>query len=293
MSAETNTRINKWKRRGLVEPARRRHLHPDPRIPTFRNENEPATASRLHRASVRWEGFAEASLLAQITVLEHGGHARPIIHRGSKHLRSRMGSRKTGLQQVTEGRGHRDLAKLNEVSPDVLDYQAHPFKIEFQLGGDRKVYYPDHIRLLRDGTIELIEVKRTPADISDPEYRAKLGGVVEIARRVGWDFRILYQKDIDGPPSRKHNVEAVYMRRFMRLTREEQLAISEFVGTGQEMPWGELRDQVCPDDDRRGEAVLQCNIALGRISVDLDAPITGASIVVPCTPRPTRRGFRV
>lgn len=293
MSTSTNINPPRRRRRRAAEPAPRQHRHPDPRIPSFRDESEPATATRLHRSKDRWEGLAEASRLAQITVLEHGGHDRPIITRGGKHLRSRMGSRKTGLQQVIEGRAHRDLAMLNEVSPDVLDYQAHPFKMEFQLGGDRKVYYPDHIRLLRDGTIELIEVKRTPADISDAEYRAKLGAVAEIARRVSWSFRILYQNDIDGPPNRKANVEAIYMRRFMRLTREEQMGISEFVSAGREMPWGKLRDRVCSDDERRGEAVLQCNIALGRIAVDLDAPITDSSIVMPCKPVPSRRGFRI
>lgn len=292
MSLQNSADTAPWRRIPL-EAGRGRFHHPDPRVPSLLDEAEPATATRLQRSKERWEGLAEASRLAQITVLQHGGHDRPIVTRGGKHLRSRMGSRKTGLQQVVEGRGHRDLTMFNEVCPAVLDYQAHPFKIEFQLGGDRKVYYPDHIRLLRTGVIELIEVKRTPADIADPEYREKLAGVAEIARRVDWNFRILYQADIDGPPNRKANVEAIYMRRFMLLSREEQMAISEFVMAEQPLPWGDLRSRICPGDARRGQATLYCNVALGRISIDLDAPITDASIVAPCNPVPTRRGFRI
>lgn len=271
---------------------RHRTHHPDPRIPSFRNENEAAMPGRLRRTK-SWQDREDLSPLAQITVLEHGGHARPIITRGGKHLRSRMGSRKTGLQQIGEGRAHRDLIMLNEVHPEVIDYQAHPFKIEFQLSGIRQVYYPDHVRLLRDGTIELIEVKRTPADLSDADYRAKLGGVAEIARRVGWNFRILYQCDIDGPPARKDNVEAIYMHRFMRLTRAEQLEISRFTASGRDVAWAELRTLVCPDDCRRGEAVLRSCIALGQIAVDLDAPITNTSIITACKPAPPLRGFRI
>lgn len=104
-------------------PVRHRTHHPDPRIPSFRNENEAAMPGRLRRTK-SWQDREDLSPLAQITVLEHGGHARPIITRGGKHLRSRMGSRKTGLQQIGEGRAHRDLIMLNEVSPEVIDYQA-------------------------------------------------------------------------------------------------------------------------------------------------------------------------
>lgn len=267
--------------RGPTSPSvRREACHADPNIPNYRNDDEPAAPSRLQRPG-RWKGIEEVSRLALISVLDHGGHERPIVTRGGKHLRSRMGSRKTGLQQVGEGRGHRDLIMLNEVHPDVVDYQAHPFKLEFQLAGERQVYFPDHIRLLRDGTIELIEVKRTPADLADAAYRAKLGGVAEIARRIGWAFRVLYHNDIEGPPARKANVETIYMSRFLRLTRMEQFAVSEFIGAEQSASWSELRMAVCPEDNRRGEAVLRCCVALGRISVNLDEPITGRSIVTP------------
>ena len=262
-----------------VSPKRVAPRHADRRIPNYSNPDVLASRSRLRRPVARWAGLDEASRLAQIIVLEHGGHTDPIIKRGQTHLRSRMGSRKTGMQQVVEGRGHRDFTMWNEVNPQVLDFKAHPFHIRGQVQGKRFDYFPDHIRLLRDGTIELIEVKRTPADLDKPEYREKIAAVAEIARRAGWSFRVLYHADITGPRWRIRNVEAVYARRFLLVSRSEQNAISAFVLGGADSTWSTLRQRVSPRDPRRGEAVLENAIALGRIDVNLDERIVESTIV--------------
>ncbi|WP_168845762.1 hypothetical protein [Sphingomonas sp. S2M10] len=267
--------------------------HPDKRIPSYLDANEPASRSRVRRPVKRWEGLEEASKLAQVVVLRHGGHARPVINRGQRHLRSRMSSRKTGLQQVIEGRGHRDFAMWNEVNPHVIDFEAHPFHFIVHVNGKRVAYYPDHVRLLRDGTIELIEVKRTPADLDDEDYRQKLGVVAEVARRCGWVFRILYHADITGPKWRMRNVEAIYSRRYMIVTREEQDAISQFVARGAPATWAALRDAVAPDDTRRGNAVLENAVALGRIGIELDDRITDDTEVTPLPPVAHRNQIRL
>lgn len=277
---------------GYALPAAR-NRHADRRIPSYRDPRDAGTRSRIRRPAQRWLGLDEASRLAQIQVLEHGGHANPVIKRGQRHLRSRMGSIKTGRQQVVEGRGHRDLTMYNEVNPQVLDYQAHPFHIRWHVGGKRFDYYPDHIRLLRDGTIELIEVKRSPADLADPDYRAKLGGVAEIARRGGWTFRILYHVDIAGTRWRMRNVEGIYARRLLRVSRSEQDAITAFILRDLPSTWADLRARVAPGDPRRGNAVLENAIALGRIDVDLDRRITCATMVTPLAPMPHRDQIRL
>lgn len=270
-----------------------RPQHVDPRVPNYRHPTEPASRSRVRRNVERWPGAVEVSHLAQIVVLNHGGHKRPIITRGGQHLRSRMGSRKTGLQQIVEGRGHRDFTMWNEINPQVLDYQAHPFHIRFQAYGEWFDYYPDHIRLMRDGTIELIEVKRSVADLADAKYRTKLGIVTEIARRAGWNFRVLYHADIAGPRWRMMNIEAVYSRRFMKVSRQEQAAISAFVAAGSTQPWAKLRDQISPGDRRRANAVIENAIALGRIDIDFDQRITDATVVLPLEPVSHNRQIRL
>lgn len=272
---------------GKRDSARRRRVpprHADPRIPSYYNPDAPASRSRIRRPAARWKGLDEASQLAQIVVLQHGGHANPVINRRQKHLRSRMGSRKTGLQQVVEGRGHRDLTMWNEINPQIIDYQAHPFLIRGHANGRTFDYYPDHVRLRRDGVIELIEVKRTPADLSDPRYREKLAAVAEVARRIGWTFRVLYHANITGPRWRMRNVEAIYARRFLLVSPREQDAITAFVLAGAGTTWGELRERVAPGDPRRGNAVLENAVALGRIDVDLDQRIEDATAIRPLTP---------
>jgi hypothetical protein len=267
--------------------------HADMRIPSYRNPSESGSRSLIHRRAVRWQGLEEASRMAQIVVLEHGGHARPVINRGQQHLRSRMGSRKTGHQQVVEGRGHRDLAMWNEVNPDVIDYQAHPFLIRGQAGDEWFDYYPDHIRLMRDGRIELIEVKRTPADVDDLAYRRKLGMVAEIARRGGWTFRILYHADIAGPRWRMRNVEGIYANRYLLLDRQEQDVINAFVMRGTTTVWSTLRHLVAPSDQRRGNAVIENAIALGRVGVELDQRITCGTVLTPLPPVPHNDQIRL
>lgn len=267
--------------------------HTDPRIPSYVAKDEAATSSRFQRKTERWNGLDDASRLAQIVVLQHGGHDRPIVTRGGKHLRSRMGSRKTGTQQLVEGRGHRDLTMLNEVDPEVLDYEAHPFEMRFQVNGAFEIYYPDHIRLMRDGTVELIEVKRTPADLDKPGYKEKLGVVAEIARRGGWKFRVLYHAEITGPTHRMKNVQAIYGRRFMKTTRTEQNAITAFVAANATATWADLRDMVCPGDPLRGDAVLENAIALSRIGIDLDERVVDTTVVRPIPPVPARRDIRI
>lgn len=267
--------------------------HPDQRIPNFRDDRQVATVSRLRRVDPQGPLLVEGSRLAQLTVLDHGGSDRPIITRGGKHLRSRVGSRKTHLQQITEGRAHRDLARYDEVNPDVVDYQAHPFKMEFANGGTREVYYPDHVRQMVDGTIELIEVKRTPEDLSDETYRAKLAAVAEITRRIGWRFRILYHDDIKGPRSRMVNVEAAYMHRFISLARTQQSVISEFAVEDRPLEWGKLREWVAPGRPHWGDAILYGCIALGRVAIDLDQKVKDETIVTPRNPIRSVGGFRI
>lgn len=267
--------------------------HADHRIPNYRNSEELGLRSRIRRSVQQWAGMAEASRLAQIIVLQHGGHANPVIKRGQKHLRSRIGSRKTGVQQVVEGRGHRDLTMWNEVNPQVLDFQAHPFHIRGQVEGKPFDYFPDHIRLMRDGSIELIEVKRSPADLDKPGYREKLAAVAEIARRGGWTFRILYHDDITGPRWRMRNVEAMYSRRFMLVSHREQDVITAFVLRGIDSTWTDLSRRVSPQDPRRGDAVLENAIALGRIHVDLDERIDSSTIVRPLVPMPHNDQIRI
>ncbi|WP_242416543.1 hypothetical protein [Sphingomonas panni] len=239
----------------------------------FHDEDERPDAARLRRDFERWDGLERATRLGEITMLRHGGRSRPVIHRGSRHLRSRIVSRKTGRLQLTEGKGLRFLCVLCETGAWCLDYQAHPMIVRTVADGVRWKWYPDLVRSVVGGPIELIEVKRTVRDLDDPLLERKYEIMAELARRVGWRFRILYDRDIFGAEDVAHeravNAGDVHGARFLRLNRREKSAIDAIVARGG-ASWAEARSLVAPTDRLRGDEVLLCAAARGKLLFDFD-----------------------
>lgn len=256
---------------------------------------------RLRRVIDQWLPVGHANMIAKISVFQHGGHQRPVITRGGKHLRFRFPSVKTCTTQVGEGQGERYLARYNEVATRVLDYEMHPNEMTFSRNGRVQRYRPDCIRQLDDGTIELIEVKRTRDDLSDEEYRELLATAAEVARLCGWTFRVLYLSDIVGPPAdnprdvtpRVRNVDALFGRRTMSLTRDEERVARHVVRRGEAIAWGDLRDRLAPGDPLQGDAVIERLLARGLLSADLDRPFRPGTILSPAQPFNGRSGIRL
>lgn len=231
--------------------------------------------------------------IAKILILEGGGHWRPVITRGANHMRFRMQSWKTGLTQVGEGKGEQRLAFLNEVDAKVWDYQCHPWQIVSQVGGRRFKYRPDAIRALSDGTIELIEVKRTFEDLRDADYREMLGKVREVCRQCGIRFRVMYLKDPrDTPAHREHdhiivtpahrdNVDVLFGRRYMQLSTKQERACREMQLAGASVSWQTARAGLEVASDLEGDAVLECAAARGYFAFDMTEPRTDATLLIP------------
>lgn len=256
---------------------------------------------RFRRVVDRWLPVGNSNMMARITVFQHGGHERPVITRGSKHLRFRFPSLKTQTLQLGEGKGERYLALFNEVATCVLDYECHPCKIEIIRDGRMETYRPDSIRLLIGGTIELIEAKRTPDDLGEPEYRERLARVAEVARLCGWAFLVLTLRQIMGPPPenprqlphRVRNVDALYGRRTMSLSRHEERVAGRVVGRGEPLEWAELRDRLAPTDPLQGDAVIEALLARGRLSANLDQPFSRRTVLMPTKPFSGSSGIRL
>ncbi|KQN26048.1 hypothetical protein ASE86_07755 [Sphingomonas sp. Leaf33] len=270
-------------------------------IPYRTDPGQRPSPRRLRRVVDQWLPVGHANLIARITLFQHGGHARPVITRGGKHLRFRFTSVVTGTTQIGEGFGERMLARYNEVATRIHDYECHPGELAISRNGRIQTYRPDGIRVLDDGTIELIEVKRTPDDLSDEEYREILGVVAEVARLCGWTFRILHLRDIMGPPAanprqvtpRVRNVDTLFDRRTMYLTPQEQRTADRIIGRGDPIEWGDLRDQLAPRDALQGDAVIERLLARGRLSTDLDVPFRTDTALVPAIPFTGRSGIRL
>ena len=121
-------------------------------LPVRADPTQKPSIGRLRRPVERWLPLGNASVSARIVVLQHGGHQRPVIHRGSKHSRFRFVSTKTNTTQLGEGKGEEALALYNEIATDVTDYECHPYQFEFQRPAGLTRYRPDCARVFRDGS---------------------------------------------------------------------------------------------------------------------------------------------
>ena len=250
-------------------------------VPERVDRTQKADRRRLRRTKDRSRKASERPPIAKIIILEAGGYWRPVITRGSLHRRFRMPSRKNGLTQVGEGWGELRLALLNEIDGWVWDYQNHPWQIIGQVNGRRFKYRPDAIRVLIDGTIEVIEVKRTFEDLSDLGYREILGQVREICRQCGCRFRVMYLDDIIPNEDHKDNVDILSGRRHMTLTKKQERDCCSMRLAGNTLVWSEARDRLATKNVLEGNAILECAAAQGMFVFDLAEPRTDRTVLMP------------
>ena len=248
-------------------------------IPDLRDEAQPADGRRLVRTG---SGETDNPPLGHIVVFRHGGTERPVVTRGGLHLRFRMPSVKTGMTEVGEGRGEELLAMQCEVDGDIVQFKCHPYKFDIAFGGPRFTYRPDLAILYRDGRIEIVEVKRTPDDLSTDD-KVSLARVREFVRRCGWEFSIRYLEDIRGSRWREHNVANIFGRRAMALTHDESSRAQAVRAKMQQVRWGDLISLVAPHDRKHGNAVVERLIAGGMFIVDFDARFDDRTILRPTT----------
>ena len=223
-------------------------------------------------------------MMARITVLQHGGHKRPVITRGSRHSRFRFPSMKTNTTQLGEGKGEEFLAYYNEVASHVVDFECHPFEIEVVVAGQRRRYRPDSIRMLVDGTVELIEVKRSEKDLADPDYRELLARIGEVARLCGWRFRVLDLEMVLGSRDRSYNVAVLFGARSKYLGRATDRDVGRLIAKNERICWRELRDRLAPGDPLEGDAIVECLLARGRFSANLDEKLLPSTFLTPVRP---------
>lgn len=170
-------------------------FHPPLSVP---ERHDPTALDHAIRAYVHDDGDAlsweNLSATATLVLTKDGAPIRSIIT-GRRHITTGCyASRKAGRGLPYESMAERALFMQSEVDPDVVDYRAQPFRFEFVIDGQKRSYIVDCVRLMGDGTIEVVEVKHDARSLQDPDYIAKLQAVRLICERVGWRFRVVLQK---------------------------------------------------------------------------------------------------
>jgi hypothetical protein len=168
----------------------------------------------------------------------------------------------------------------------VRTYLAQPLRFDFHMSdGTVLAYIPDFEVTLDDGTIEIIEVKKSKKEIKrDPAYAFKIWLARGVCGVRGWKFRTVTTKGEVGPCRLRENARHIRMNRFTTVNSEDYMRLGEVAKrAGGEMTWaaavGALSrngDPWCPN----GVARLHALIVRRHVRVDISRRITQQTPVV-------------
>lgn len=187
-------------------------------------------------------------------------------------------SRKAGRALPYEGMNELALLKCSEVDPRVVDYRSQPFRFEFVIRGLKRVYIADCVRLLADGTVEVIEVKGDARQLAVHGYAEKLQAVLEVCEGLGWRFRTITQKQLFKPAHVFANVNEIQSRRMVRFSQVEAYrAVEALEQVGGEATLGYLVEML--GNTPRDLAITKAMMVQRLIAIDISVPLSASSQV--------------
>jgi hypothetical protein len=187
-------------------------------------------------------------------------------------------SRKAGRALPYEGMNELALLKHCEVDTRVVDYRSQPFRFEFVIGGAKRIYIADCVRLLDDGTVEVVEVKGDLKRLLAPEYAEKLEAVRSTCDALGWRFRVMSRRQLFEPHVVYANVDLVQSRRMVHFDEAHAYRAVEMIeAEGGETTLGRLSDAL--GGDPQGLAVAQAMMVRRLVAIDLSKLLTSENRV--------------
>lgn len=188
-------------------------------------------------------------------------------------------SRKAGLALPYEGMNELALLKHCEVDTVVVDYRSQPFRFEFVLNGAKRIYIADCVRLLDDGTVEVVEAKGDLKQLQAPHYAEKLDAVRAACEHLGWRFRVLSRRQLFEPHVVYANVDLIQSRRMVHFDDAHAYRAVAFVEEeGGATTLGRLSEAL--GGEPRGLAMAQAMMVRRLIAIDLSKPLTSDSRVI-------------
>ncbi len=193
-------------------------------------------------------------------------------------------SRKAGRALPYEGMNELALLKRSEVDTSVVDYRSQPFRFEFVINGAKRIYIADCVRLLDDGTVEVVEVKGRLRQLSSPEYAEKLAAVRDVCESLGWRFRVLGRQQLFEPHIVYANIDLIQSRRMVKFDQVQAYQAVELLERGAgETTLGDLSDVL--GGEPRGLAIAQAMMVRRLVAIDLNGLLTAESQVAAITSR--------
>jgi hypothetical protein len=193
-------------------------------------------------------------------------------------------SRKAGRALPYEGMNELALLKRSEVDTSVIDYRSQPFRFEFVINGAKRIYIADCVRLLDDGTVEVVEVKGRLQQLASPEYAEKLAAVRDVCESLGWRFRVLGRQQLFEPHIVYANIDLIQSRRMVQFDQVSAYQAMELLERGAgETTLGELSDVL--GGEPKGLAIAQAMMVRRLVAIDLNGLLTAESQVAAITSR--------
>lgn len=222
---------------------------------------------------------------ATIVMTPDGSPIRSVITGRRVMVTGFYSSRKAGRALPYEGMNEQALLKRCEVETAVVDYRSQPFRFELVIEGAKRIYIADCVRLLGDGSVEVLEVKGRLKQLPPPDYVEKLSVVREVCDRLGWQFRILSHRHLYEPEVVYANIDLIQSRRTVRFDQIQAYRALELIErAGGEAPLGQVGDAAAAGP--QGLAMAQAMMVRRLISIDLTRPLSADSKVtaVPRSP---------
>lgn len=220
---------------------------------------------------------ASAEPLVHLYHSDAGGALRTLLGAAHQHFIGTLPSWKTGFSNPYEGCGEQALAADSEIDADVLDFQTQAFRLRMVDRHGRSEWICDHLRQLRSGIVEAIEVKQHP-DQMDTAYVRKIDKARELLGSIGWKVVVRYEKALVGSRARRTNRANLLADRSVHLGGSHWAQVERLRSTSRFVEFGDLRTAL---DTRLagGTAAANAVIARGRGRIDLDRLICDRTVV--------------
>jgi TnsA endonuclease N terminal len=243
------------------------------------------SAGRLVMASKRQKHGDRKLVEVRIIRGKGGTSIRTIVERAHSKPTGLFMSSKCGVQQPWDAIDERHWMWISEVDWKVRRFTAQPFRMEFHFDdGSVIVYFPDIERTMDTG-IEIVEIKKTQAEISrDPDYARKIALARKACQARGWKFRVVTADRHILPGYLLENARLVRLDRYTRVASEDHLRLDEAMAKSHgRLSYGEAVAALSRRNDpwdRDGTARLHALIVKRVVCVDLTRRLTQDSAVV-------------
>jgi hypothetical protein len=215
-----------------------------------------------------------------------GGPARIIPRRGHRKPLGRYISLKARRGMLWESFHERHLMWICEADTAVVSFKAQPHKLTIwmpELGKNAR-YTPDLLRVLADGTKEVIEVKRRRDEVSRDElYEEKLARAAQGYAHKGFVFRIMTAADDIEIEPIFSNAKRIQTDRFTRYGAVDELRFREAIEAADgTLPYAkatEILSATGERDDPLARARLHAFIVRRIASVDIHKTLRADSPV--------------